>query len=538
LVVAALRLAGVWLSPAILFGTAPLLLADGTRGLWPPLVLAVAASLVVVLLAAPWARLGAGGRPTLLDLVRQRAPIAVDAGLPLGVAVPGTAVLFLWAQLVAARELARALAWPEAVAVGTGLLGLALGGWTERVERRLAATGGALAVAGLVLPLVVVGSATDPVWPRVWSAVASRPRVVFEGPGAEAPEGQPVRGPGRQVELRISEEQRLTLLGRGPVRLDPRDGGGWTREVTGPLALTLRPGDRLVVPDGFPVRFQPGRAIPGAPSTGADWVDPGDGGGSPRRLAGLAVTLLVGALGLAPVHGALPAGRFADDRAAALGAVLAGAGLAAAVLWALYAVWLTPQIYAGGVVGSEVYELPGRVAGRVGLAGRLGGLVWLGFVGGGLAAGLAALGGLPSSFGAAGTGDSRRPPAIRLAVLGLAGLLAILGPADAWPVILGAFGLAASACTPAAVLACWRERIGPTGLGAGAGVGLAAFLALTAVHLAGGGGTADRSWLGWLAAWPALVAAPLNALTAWLLSSAPRPSPRTPLPPGLAELHG
>jgi hypothetical protein len=537
LVVGALRLAGVWLSPAILFGTAPLLLADGTRGLWPPLVLAVAAPLVVVLLAAPWARLPAGGHPTLLDLVRQRASTATDAGLPLAVAVPGSAVLFLWAQLAAGRELARALAWPEAAVLGIGLLGLALGGWTERVERRLAATGGALAAAGLVLPLVVVGGATDPAWSRVWNAVASRPRVVYEGPGAEVPEAQPVRGPGQQADLRISEEQRLMLLGRGSVRLD-RDGGGWTREVTGPLALSLRPGDRLVVPDGFPVRFQPGRAIPGAPPTGADWVDPGDGGGGPRRLAGLAVTLLVGVLGLAPVHGALPSGRLADDRAAALGAVLAAVGLAAAVLWALSAAWLTPEIYAGGVIGSEVYELPGRVAGRVGPARALGGLVWLGLVGGGLAAGLAALRGVPSSFGAAGSDEPRRPPAIRLAVLGLAGLLAMLGPADAWPVLLAAFGLAASACAPAAVLACWRERISPTGLEAGAGVGLAAFLALTAIHLAGGGGTADRSWLGWLAAWPALAAAPLNVLTAWLLSSGPRPSPRTPLPPGLAELHG
>jgi hypothetical protein len=536
-VLAGFRFAGVWLSPAILFGTAPFLLIDGTRGLWPPLVLAAAAALVVVVLAAPWARLAAVGRPTLLDLVRQRTPTAPDPGLPLDVAVPGTAVLFLWAQLAAGRELARALGWPEAVVVGTGLLGLALSSWTERVERRLAAAGGVLAVAGLILPLVVVGGATDPVWPRVWTAVASRPRMVFEEPGTEAPEGQPVRGPGPQAELRIGEEQRLALLGRGPVRLDLRDGGGWTREVEAPLVLILRPGDHLVLPDGFAVRFQPGRAIPGAPSTGADWVDPGASGGSPRRLVGLAVTLLVGALGLAPVHGALPAGRLADDRAAALGGGLAAAGLAAAVLWALYAVWLTPEIYAGGVVGSEVYELPGRIAGRIGLARALGGLVWLGFAGGGLAAGLAALRGLPSGFGAPLGSDPRRLAAIRLTTIGLATLLAMLGPADAWPVLLSAFGLAASVCAPAAVFACWRERISPTALGAGAGVGLAAFLALTAIHLASGGGTVDRSWLGWLAAWPALVATPLNALTAWVLSSGPRPSPRAPLPPGLAELH-
>src|SRR5262249_61335658 len=70
----ALRLAGVWLSPALLLGPAPLLLADGTQGLWPPLLLAAAAPLAVVLLAAPWARLPAGGQATLLDLVRLPPP--------------------------------------------------------------------------------------------------------------------------------------------------------------------------------------------------------------------------------------------------------------------------------------------------------------------------------------------------------------------------------------------------------------------------------------------------------------------------------
>ncbi len=533
----ALGFAGVWLSPATLLGLAPLLLADGTRGLWPPLVLASAACLAAALLAAPWAARPAGVRPTLVDLVRHREASAGPRLLPLSVAASASALLFLWAQLAAGRELARVVGWPAPAAIGLAALVLVLLAGAEDLGRRLAPLGAAVALVGLALPLAAVLLASDAAWPRAFHAVASRPRVVFEAGGPWTREGLPVRGSGPEVALRVTEEQRLVLLGRGRIRVEPWEGGAWSREMTTPTELTLRPGDRLVVPDGFAIRFQAGRAIPGAPPGGPDWLDPGAGPGAWRPLAGLAVTLLVGALGLAPVHGALPAARGGAARAAALGAFLGSAGLAASVLWALYAVWLTPEVYVGGVLGSEVYELPARVS-ALGAAGpALRDVALLGLAGGGLAAGLAALRGVPRGLEAGAAPAPGRAPGVVPTVAALAGLLATLVPVGPWPLLVAAFGLAASACAPAALAASWSERLGARALAVGAGVGLAAFGALSVAGLAGLGGAPERAWLAWLTAWPAMVAAPLNALAVWLLTPGSRPSARTPVPPGLADLH-
>ncbi len=520
----ALGFAAVWLCPAALLGLAPLLLTDGTRGLWPPLVLAAGACLVAVVLAVPWAALPPGS--TLRELAACRGPSPGAAGLSLAIAATASALLFLWAQLAAVRDLARELGWPAPVGVALAVLLPALVVMADRRRRTVTAIGGALAIVGLLVPLAAVLLATDPVWPRVWAAAASRTRIVFDGEGAWVRAGQPIRGTGRDVVLRVSEEQRVTLLGRGRVRIETPDGAAWSREVSAPVEVTLGPGDQLVVPDGFPLRFQAGRSIPGAPRSGPDWAEPGLGPGGWRALAGLAVTLLIGGLGLTAAHGALADGAAADG-AARLGATLASLGLAAAVLWSLYAAWLTPEVYLAGVAGSEVYELPGRVA-ALGAAGApLRDLALLGLAGGGLAAAVATLAGLPP-----GT------PGLRPILLIAAGLLAGLVPVAPWPVLLLAFGLSASTSAPAAVLACWRERWSPLGCAVGATIGLGAFTGLALVHVAGLAGSPEAAWLGWLAAWPALVGAPLNVAAAWLLSSGPGPSDRAPLPPGLAELHG
>jgi hypothetical protein len=523
-------LAAVWLSPAVLLETAPRLLADGGRGLWPLVSLAAGAALVGVLLAAPWSALPP--RSTLGDLVWLRWP--ETRATPLAVALAASTLCFVWAQLLALAEVTRSAGGRPTLGVGLAALGLALGTWAEGPARRLAMTGALLAVLGLLVPLGAVLALTDPAWPRVWETVASRARVVFDADGLWARDGGPVRGPGAEIVLPFGAEQQVTLLGPGPARVEWWGGGGWGREVTAPLAVTLRAGDRLVVPDGFAVRFRAGQPIPGAPRSGIDWAE-GSGGGGWRPLAGLGFTLLIGALGLPAVHAVLPRGR-GGDQAGVLGALLGGIGLAAVALWALYAAWLTPEVYLGGVAGTEVYELPGRLA----LLGPLGAplevLARLGLVGGGLAAAVAALLGAPRGLGAPRSRSSRAP-GIRPGLVVLAAVLATVVPLSPWPLLVTACGLAAAGCAPAAVLACWRVRLTASALAVGAAAGLVAFAVLTLLPLTAAGGLAHRAGLGWLVAWPAVVAAPLNALIAWLLSLGPRPSPRAPLPPGLAELH-
>jgi len=98
-----------------------------------------------------------------------------------------------------------------------------------------------------------------------------------------------------------SNRQSLPIL-ELPLPTPPPDGAAWSREVSAPVEVTLGPGDQLVVPDGFPLRFQAGRSIPGAPRSGPDWAEPGLGPGGWRALAGLAVTLLIGGLGLTAAH--------------------------------------------------------------------------------------------------------------------------------------------------------------------------------------------------------------------------------------------
>jgi Na+(H+)/acetate symporter ActP len=127
------------------------------------------------------------------------------------------------------------------------------------------------------------------------------------------------------------------------------------------------------------------------------------------------------------------------------------------------------------------------------------------------------------------------PPGAAPAGLGVAALRALASPAGAWPVLVAALGLAAAGLAPATVLGAWRERLDPGALSGGAALGGAVFGVLAALRLAD---VPAGSWIGWLTAWPAVAALPLNALVTWLASAGPRPSPRAPLPAGFAELHG
>lgn len=529
----ALVLAAVWLSPPVLLAVGAMLLADGIRGLWAPLALGGGAVLVALLVGSPWSRLPAAGPPNVLRLVRQRWP---GAGSPVGPAALATAVsalLFLWAQLAAGRELARALGWPGSVAVAVTAAALALAAWRPAVGWRLAVPAATLGLVGLLGPLAAVVAATDPAWPGVWREVASRSRVTFAADSAWVSEGRSVRGDGAELTLAIREEQRVTLLGRGRVRVQLWEGGMWSRDVRADADLTLRPGDRLVVPDGFPMRFQAARAVPGAPASGPDWLDPPGPRPDWQTLVGLGVTLLLGPLGLAPVHAALPGTRAVGEGAVRAAGALVALGLVAAALWALYAAWLTPEVYLGGVAGVEVYLLPASVAALGTGSAPLADLAMLGLAGGGVAAALAALRSVPRDL--AGSGEGTAWPT--LAVVAVGGVLAALTPAGPWPVLVAALGIAASATGPAVVLACWRERLSARGVAVGTSLGLVLFVALGLLGPLALGRVPETSWLRWLATWPVLVAVPANALATWLLSAAPRPSPRSPLPPGFADLH-
>ncbi len=70
-----------------------------------------------------------------------------------------------------------------------------------------------------------------------------------------------------------------------------------------------------------------------------------------------------GALGLPTGASPVGAGRLSPRRGARLAALLVTGGVALAVGWSLYAAWLTPEVYVGGVTGAEVYTLPREHAG-------------------------------------------------------------------------------------------------------------------------------------------------------------------------------
>jgi hypothetical protein len=523
----ALLLAAVWLSPAAIVGATALLLADGTRGLFTPVVLGGGAVLASAGLGGPWSRLA--GASSLVGLMRHRWPARPFVTGVLEIPGAIVAFLFVWAQLAAWREVAETQRWSPtgAVALMAALLVLAL--WREAIGRWLATSGAGVAGGGLALALVVVMAVTDPAWPRVWVEVVGRARMVFlrESPWTDS--GQPVSGAGPVLWMSVTEEHRMRLAGRGPVVLERGDGTSSRRDVRSDTEVILHAGDRLGVPNGFRVRFEPARAVPGAPPSGAAWLDPAGARGDWRSLAGLGLTLLVGAIGLAPAHVVLAAGPAAGPGAARLGAafvVLGGLGVA---LWTLYAVWLTPEIYTGGAVAFEVYQLPGRLRTLGEAAGFLESLVVLAFAGGGVAASWAALAAL------AATADRLGGRMAAALVLAVAAALVLVAPVRSWSLLLAAFGLAASGLGPAAVLVCWREGLSARAVALGAGVGGFLFVTLWALSGVPARGAGAASWLAWLAAWPAVLAVPANIVAAWLASPS---AGRRASPPDLAALHG
>ena len=522
-----LALALVWGSPALWLGLPPLLLGDGIRGLWPAAVVIGGAVLALLLLGTPLTR-AAGPVARISGVAGARWPSARGCRALIGSIEMLVAALFVWAQFAAVRELATMIGWPRAATLVAVVLVALAALLPDLLRPRLAALAGGLALVALAAPLVLVALHTTTGWPGVWSAVASRPRIAFIEGTAWTLEGGAVRGPGAPTTMRFADEQRIAFAAPGTVVVEPRDGKRFARDVRSDEEVSVHPGDRLIVPDGMHLRFEPGRRVPDAPDSGPAWVEP------PARSTGwvglvtLGLTGLLGALGLPAGAIRRGVGGLAPRRAAQLAAGLVMAGAALALGWSLYAVWLTPEVYAAGVAGIEVYALPASMA-RLGEWGTLLAALALGGLAlGGAAAALAGLEGLAATEDPApAAGWTRRRAA--LLVLGL-GLLACLTPAGSWALLVLALGVAASALAPAAVLAGWSERATPGGVAAGAAVGLLTFLVVALSGLVSPAGPEDE-WRMAIATGPAAVAVPAHVLVAWLLRARRTAAQR--LPPGL-----
>jgi hypothetical protein len=526
-----LALAAVWSSPALWLGLPPLLLADGTRGLWAPAVVIGGTVVALLVLGTAWSRTGGLIVPASV-LAQSRWPSARGCHALLGSIETIVAGLFVWAQLAAVREIGAVAGWPRATTVAITLLVIGALLLPELSRFRLTALGGGLALAGLAVPLVVVALGTTTVWPQVWSAVASRPRIGFGEASRWTVEGGAVLGPAATLTLTFADEQRVIFAARGSVIVEPREGGRLARDVEEGEEVALHPGDRLVVPAGLRLRFEAGRRVPDAPDSGPAWVEPPSRTVSWLWLMALGVTGFLGALGLPTGAAPVGAGRLSPGRGARLAAILVTAGVALAVGWSLYAAWLTPEVYVGGVTGAEVYTLPASMPGPRASGSVMTWLLFGGLAVGAAAAALGGLRGLPGGRRQVAAGWPRR---LAVVLVASAGTLAGLVPVGAWTLLLATLGLAASALAPAAVLACWSERATARSAAGGAGAGLLVFL-LLALGGAASQGSLGEGWGSVAAAAPAAIAAPVHLLVTWFLRSRGMSSARSPLPPGLEGL--
>ena len=276
--------------------------------------------------------------------------------------------LLLWASLALAGDVAAWLGAPRWQGIGIA----AGGAWLLVIWRKAGRLVPWLLVAfllGLAVPLFVLarGAGVGPL--GAWERVASQPAFRFPasspwvGPGRELRAG---RGPGA---LLFEEEHRVTAAGPAQIHVRARDGARVSEsdwELQAGKSVTLRPGDELTWPPGARLRFEAGKAVPGAPSSGIAWAD-GPRGDSSRRW-GLLLTLTGGALALI---GFGATGRITRVEMAAV-----GAGLLAVFLWgigwAVYCALGAPDLFLGGVALERLVEPPSLVgAAGAGAVGRL-----------------------------------------------------------------------------------------------------------------------------------------------------------------------
>lgn len=448
----ALRLLAVWLSPALWLAMPALILARGSEGLWVGLALTVAP---LIALVAP----------------RGASPVRSDAQARFrGAVLLAVAGMLIWANVGLAADVA---AWRGAPR-WQGIAVAVIGGWLF-AWRGGARWLGVLWLAGLVgmsATLVELAREAGAGPLAAWERVASQPAFRFPADSFWVTTGQALGGAGARVPMVFAEEHRVTAPSGGRLLGRSVDGGRITeREWT--LApgqsVTLRAGDRLEEGTALPLRFEPGKRVPGAPASGPAWSAWPRADGWPQL--GLCLTLVMGGVGLLRAGTPRPMSR--------RGALVVGAGLVVAFAWAqgwaIYGVLGAPDVFLGGVIIERLADLETLSHGPPRWTAVLQTLL--------LAAGLAsfaassiALRERLATLDGAGTRATARDRSVWAAVIGLAGL-AGLWHSDPWRLIVLALGVSAAALGPATL---WRRTDSRASI-AGGIVGLLLFAALTLV---------------------------------------------------------
>jgi len=484
-VISGTRTLAVWLTPAAWLALPALVLEGGPDGVWVGMLLVVSPLLALA----------------LADGGSRMAQPARDALFPVVVFL-FVAGLLLWASLVLAGDAAAWLGAPRWWGIGIA----AGGAWILVIWRkagRLVPWLLLAALVGLAVPLFVLGrgAAVGPL--GAWERVASQPAFRFPASSPWVGAGRELRaghGPGALV---FEETHRITTVGPAQIHVRARDGARVSEsdwDLRPGQSVTLRPGDELTWPSGARLRFEAGKAVPGAPSSGIAWAD-GRRGDSSRRW-GLLLTLTGGALALI---GFGAAGRISRGGMAAVGSGLLAA-FAWGIGWAVYCALGSPDIFLGGVALERLVRPPSLLSWTAG-----GGRVVLALVPvAGLASFFASSVALRERIGGldvTGGGEIGHDLGLWSAIIGAAAM-ASLWPTEPWALVLIALGLAASTLAPAVLLPPPEAR---ARWGTWAGfVGLAVFGSLALPGQWTGGGS--PGWVGLPLAYPAVVAAPAAAL--------------------------
>lgn len=476
------RTLAVWLTPAAWFALPGLVLEGGPDGVWAGLLLLVAPLLALAV---------AGGDA-------RTTPPARDALFPVVILLL-VAGLLLWASLVLAGDAAAWLGAPRWQGIGIA----AGGAWLLVIWRgagRLVPWLLLAALLGLAVPLFLLarGAGMGPL--GAWERVASQPAFRFPASSPWVSAGRELRAGRGDGVLVFEEEHRITAAGPAQLHVRARDGtrvseSDW--ELQAGQSLTLRPGDELAWPPGARLRFEAGKAVPGAPTSGIAWAD-GRRGDSSRRW-GLLLTLAGGALALIGFGAADKVGR---GETAGVGAGLL-AVFAWGIGWAIYCAFGAPDIFLGGVALERLVRPPS-------LPWAAGRLVPAFLPAAGLASFFASSVALRERIGrldVTGGGEIGHDLGLWSAIVAAAAV-ASFWPTEPWALVLAALGLAASTLAPAVLLpapaarAHWATWAGF--------LGLAVFAALALLGQWTGGGS--PGWAGLPLAYPAVAAAPAAAL--------------------------